>query len=210
MFWVSNIIYHIAKMYRPSRTSAWFSWDWLEYLHNRNTPGSVDMQHLCTSGYIPCDAIMVANMTVYLQQLLTTAPSSFSFIYLTRADMTGHNHGWCTPEYLSAVADTDKLVGQILDAVETAKAEVKMPQMLLLSILSRKYSWKYAIKQFWVIKVNMPLINQDLFLHNVIARSCTSLTRYLDRVLNRYLDPEDAPVHVGYSLTLFNKTKSLV
>ena len=125
-------------MYRPFRTSAWFSWDWLEYLHNRNTPGSVDMQHLCTSGYIPCDAIMVANMTVYLQQLLTTAPSSFSFIYLTRADMTGHNHGWCTPEYLSAVADTDKLVGQILDAVETAKAEVKMPQMLLLSILSRK------------------------------------------------------------------------
>ncbi len=42
----------------------------------------------------------------------------FTFLHLRLPDDAGHAHGWMSPDYLDAVAETDALVGEVLDAIE--------------------------------------------------------------------------------------------
>ena len=51
---------------------------------------------------------------------LTEAQRRFTFLHLRLPDDAGHDSGWMSEEYLSAVADTDALVGEVLDAVEAS------------------------------------------------------------------------------------------
>lgn len=57
-----------------------------------------------------------------LRNDLATDPASFSFVHLGRPDQIGHRDGWMTPSYLKAVAKVDKLIGTILDQVESTPA----------------------------------------------------------------------------------------
>jgi Type I phosphodiesterase / nucleotide pyrophosphatase len=50
---------------------------------------------------------------------LTTAPPAFTFVHLNQPDATGHGIGWGSPEYLTAVAQMDALVGRILAALDS-------------------------------------------------------------------------------------------
>ena len=48
---------------------------------------------------------------------LATTQRAFTFVHLSNADMAGHKHGWLSPAYLTAVRQTDALIGRILAAV---------------------------------------------------------------------------------------------
>lgn len=50
---------------------------------------------------------------------LTTAPPTFTFVHLNQPDATGHAIGWGSPEYLTAVAHMDLLLGRILTAMDS-------------------------------------------------------------------------------------------
>jgi arylsulfatase A-like enzyme len=44
----------------------------------------------------------------------------FTFIHLNHVDSAGHDHGHGTPKYYQAVADADRLIGLILQALKDA------------------------------------------------------------------------------------------
>jgi predicted AlkP superfamily pyrophosphatase or phosphodiesterase len=45
---------------------------------------------------------------------------TFTFVHLDNVDHAGHEHGWGSAEYLSAVEVADKLIGRVLDALRDA------------------------------------------------------------------------------------------
>ena len=49
---------------------------------------------------------------------LTTAKRRFTFLHLDLPDAAGHASGWMSPAYLAAVAETDQLLGELLDTVD--------------------------------------------------------------------------------------------
>jgi predicted AlkP superfamily pyrophosphatase or phosphodiesterase len=49
---------------------------------------------------------------------LTTQRRRFTFLHLELPDVAGHASGWMSPAYLDAVAETDRLLGEVLDAVD--------------------------------------------------------------------------------------------
>jgi hypothetical protein len=49
---------------------------------------------------------------------LTTAQRRFTFLHLELPDVAGHASGWMSPAYLDAVAETDRLLGELLDTVD--------------------------------------------------------------------------------------------
>jgi hypothetical protein len=49
---------------------------------------------------------------------LTTQRRRFTFVHLALPDSAGHASGWMSPAYLDAVAETDRLLGELLDAVD--------------------------------------------------------------------------------------------
>ena len=42
------------------------------------------------------------------------------FVHLDHVDHAGHTHGWYTPEYNQAVGEADRLIGELLKAIEAA------------------------------------------------------------------------------------------
>ena len=51
---------------------------------------------------------------------LKTAKPTLTFVHLDHVDGAGHRFGWETPPYLSAVAEADALIGQMLAALDAA------------------------------------------------------------------------------------------
>ena len=49
---------------------------------------------------------------------LTTAQRRFTFLHLELPDAAGHASGWMSPAYLDAVAETDRLLGELLDTID--------------------------------------------------------------------------------------------
>ena len=45
---------------------------------------------------------------------LTTHDFDFAFIYLGKTDVSGHDHGWMSQPYLSAIQEADRCIGLIL------------------------------------------------------------------------------------------------
>ncbi|HRI97557.1 MAG TPA: alkaline phosphatase family protein, partial [Nocardioides sp.] len=50
---------------------------------------------------------------------LTADKRRFTFLHIELPDVLGHATGWLSPAYLVAVQDTDQLLGEILDAVDS-------------------------------------------------------------------------------------------
>jgi hypothetical protein len=48
---------------------------------------------------------------------LSTTSRAFTFVHLSAPDLAGHAHRWMSPAYLTAVRQTDTLIGQVLDTV---------------------------------------------------------------------------------------------
>jgi len=49
---------------------------------------------------------------------LTTEQRRLTFLHLALPDVAGHASGWLSPAYLDAVAETDRLLGELLDTVD--------------------------------------------------------------------------------------------
>lgn len=64
---------------------------------------------------------------------LTTAQRRFTFLHLALPDVAGHASGWMSPAYLDAVAETDSLVGELLDAVDSTPRLTKRLVVVLTS-----------------------------------------------------------------------------
>jgi arylsulfatase A-like enzyme len=50
---------------------------------------------------------------------LATAKRRFTFVHLALPDVAGHASGWLSPAYLDAVSETDQLLGELLDTIDS-------------------------------------------------------------------------------------------
>lgn len=51
---------------------------------------------------------------------IVSARPDLTFVHLDHVDHAGHAHGWFTPQYVEAVEHADRLVGELLDALDQA------------------------------------------------------------------------------------------
>ena len=68
--------------------------------------------------WLESDTFIVGNATEYLRNILVSAESSYTFVYLLNVDNTGHTSGWCGSSWMSAVDHADDHVGLLLDVLE--------------------------------------------------------------------------------------------
>jgi predicted AlkP superfamily pyrophosphatase or phosphodiesterase len=93
------------------RTGAFYNW---EQLRDLSAPGSLDASVMffdCESAEGDCH---VAEMAVrYLEQI----DFDLLFVYFGWPDECGHRRGWMSREYLDAVSNADRCLGEVLAAL---------------------------------------------------------------------------------------------
>ena len=61
-----------------------------------------------------CDQKIADESSEYIKEVVPNMDKSFTFIYLTHVDETGHEKTWCSKEYYSAVRGIDKQVNTLV------------------------------------------------------------------------------------------------
>jgi predicted AlkP superfamily pyrophosphatase or phosphodiesterase len=71
-----------------------------------------------------CDAVEDADgpldATRRASAFLKSRKPILTFVHLDHVDHAGHSHGWGSPEYLQAVEEADRLIGELLRALDEA------------------------------------------------------------------------------------------
>ena len=66
------------------------------------------------SGYDPAEDDLMVDM---FASVWAARHPDVSFVYLCRTDLAGHDHGWGSDEYLSAMTEIDRTLGRLLEVV---------------------------------------------------------------------------------------------
>jgi predicted AlkP superfamily pyrophosphatase or phosphodiesterase len=102
-------IFGVLKEQRPdARLACFHDWDGFGRLLERNAVDPI------------VDANGPEEAVAGAVALLTRVRPQFTFIHLDHVDHAGHKHGRGTPEYYRAVAEADRLIGQVITALEGA------------------------------------------------------------------------------------------
>ena len=62
---------------------------------------------------------------------LTSERRRFTFLHLEDPDIAGHATGWMSPAYVDAVAETDRLLGELLDTIDATPRLAKRMVVIL-------------------------------------------------------------------------------
>lgn len=110
---VTDMLHQAGK-----RTAAFYNW---EQLRDLADPGSLDLS-CCIAN---CDQaegdIEIADRAV---EWLQRDKTDFAFVYLGYTDVAGHNHGWMSAPYVEAVANADRAIGLVLEAIKNGKTAI--------------------------------------------------------------------------------------
>lgn len=101
----------VAKL-GNKRTAMFYSW---EQLRDLAAPGSLDLSYCMNAVYGQDNDTPVARVAA--AHLIEYQPD-FCFLYLGDVDITGHLHGWMSPEYIAAIEANDRAVGMVLDYLD--------------------------------------------------------------------------------------------
>ncbi len=102
-----------AKLANRS-TAMFYSW---EQLRDLNAPGSLDFSYFANAVYGEDNDTPVAQAAA---DYLVNQQPDLCVLYLGDIDITGHLHGWMSPEYMAAIEANDCAVGIVLDALQSA------------------------------------------------------------------------------------------
>ncbi len=102
-----DIFYVIKQAYPDAKTSCVYSWDGIGFLYDK---ACVDVDN-----FVKTDPEVYETGKAYIADKPT-----FSFIYFSEPDGTGHGIGWGTPEYQAMLATIDAYVGKLLADIEAA------------------------------------------------------------------------------------------
>jgi predicted AlkP superfamily pyrophosphatase or phosphodiesterase len=106
------------------RTAMFYSW---EQLRDLSSPGSLDMSYCANAVYGEDNDTPIAQAAA---AYLTEQQPDLFILYLGDIDITGHLHGWMSPEYMSAIETNDRAVGLVLNAL--ARAGIRDAYTILL------------------------------------------------------------------------------
>ncbi|MCC6170112.1 MAG: alkaline phosphatase family protein [Caldilineaceae bacterium] len=93
-------------------TAAFYSW---EQLRDMAPPGTLD-----TSVYRRYSEQAFEELGRAAAGEIARQRPTFAFVYLEATDAIGHRYGWMSPAYLEAVAKSDRIIGQVIDALTAA------------------------------------------------------------------------------------------
>lgn len=103
------------------RTALFYDWEFFKFIGNKGRPGTVDKEYYVApklTNWLESDTLVVANATEYLSNVLISAETSYTFVYLVNVDNTGHLRGWCGNAWMKAVQSADEHVGLLLDVLD--------------------------------------------------------------------------------------------
>lgn len=99
------------------RTGFFYNWGELRDLC---APGSLDAAYCWRDAYAPEGDWKVARAAA---QHATEDPFDFLFVYLGWTDECGHRHDWMSAPYLQAIANADRCIAHVLDALASSGRE---------------------------------------------------------------------------------------
>lgn len=106
-------------------TAMFYSW---EQLRDLNAPGSLSMSYCrFPRDEVDKSGVVVDTAATYL---MTDQPD-VCVIYLDDTDLTGHESGWMSAEYMASVERCDAAVGRILSALDSAGLREQYTILLL-------------------------------------------------------------------------------
>ncbi|NKB65951.1 MAG: sulfatase-like hydrolase/transferase [Candidatus Latescibacteria bacterium] len=100
------------------RTAFFYNW---EQLRDLADPGSLDRSYYINNCYESDGDMELAQLTASTLRQWTP---DFAFVYLGFTDVAGHDHGWMSSQYLSAIGQADRAIGVVLATVDWASTAV--------------------------------------------------------------------------------------
>jgi predicted AlkP superfamily pyrophosphatase or phosphodiesterase len=109
----SSTVCSIVETVKNHRLKAAAVYSW-ELLRNLAPPSALD-----ASVYLSTDKTSFTDLDImeYAVRLVTWQLPDFCFIYLEGVDQAGHQHGWMSVSYLSAVEQADAAIGVLMQAL---------------------------------------------------------------------------------------------
>ena len=99
------------------RTAALLNWSQVNGIVEED---ALDVRYFLNGGYGLDDDDRVANAAV---PILAEAPD-VAFAYLVSPDLAGHDHGWGSPQYITALGRSDRALGSLLETVGSHHAVI--------------------------------------------------------------------------------------
>ncbi len=93
------------------KTAAFYNW---EQLRDVSRPGSLDASFFIKDTHSPNGDTMIAHLA---SAWLTHNQPALTFIYFGHTDQAGHDHGWMSQPYLNAIANADRCIAMIVNAL---------------------------------------------------------------------------------------------
>ena len=102
----------IDVIHQSGRHAASF-YNW-EQLRDISSPGSLTASFFLKNCHSLEGDTQVATLAV---EWLRRNPIDFAFIYFGHTDEAGHDWGWMSPQYFSAIANADCCIGRVMDVL---------------------------------------------------------------------------------------------
>jgi predicted AlkP superfamily pyrophosphatase or phosphodiesterase len=96
------------------RCGFFYNWGQLRDLCD---PESLVVSHYCRDSYRPEGDDKVAEASA---RYIKSEKLDFAFVYLGYTDECGHKHGWMSPEYIAAISNADRCIGEVLEVAANA------------------------------------------------------------------------------------------
>jgi len=93
------------------RAASFYNW---EPLRDLSQPGSLSASFFLKNNHAPEGDGELADLAT---RWVRSNRVDFIFVYLGYVDTAGHDHGWMSQPYLSAIANADRCIGKVMDAM---------------------------------------------------------------------------------------------
>jgi predicted AlkP superfamily pyrophosphatase or phosphodiesterase len=103
-----DVLNHAGKI-----AASFYNW---EELRDLSSPGSLAVSLMLRNLESPIDQADW-ELTQVALQWLTNHDFHFAFIYLGKTDIVGHEDGWMSAPYLSALNEADKCIASVIEAL---------------------------------------------------------------------------------------------
>lgn len=112
----------LMEVIQQSGKSAASFYNW-EPLRDLSQPGSLSASFFLKNNHAPGGDGELAELAA---RWLRDNRVDFVFVYLGYVDTMGHDHGWMSPPYLSAIANADRCIGMVMDALPSEATIIVM------------------------------------------------------------------------------------
>jgi predicted AlkP superfamily pyrophosphatase or phosphodiesterase len=94
------------------QAASFYNW---EELRDLSRPGSLQAAFFLRDCYTPQSDTQLTDLAI---KWLRDNPFSFAFVYLGYTDIAGHDHGWMSEQYITAISNADRCIARLLEVLQ--------------------------------------------------------------------------------------------